>query len=124
MSKGSCYGIPKIMYPERSNSQVQHAKNICKGSTPLAISACPVRDECLAYALEHNEKFGVWGGTSERERRRLQRQRRSGVTTESKAMHITTQRVVITQDQEALLRRGKKLSGHEEDDPQAHRKAG
>ena len=36
---------------------------------------CPVRAECLDYALETNQEFGVWGGTSERERRRLKRQR-------------------------------------------------
>jgi WhiB family redox-sensing transcriptional regulator len=33
---------------------------------------CPVRVECLNYALEHNEKFGVWGGTTELERRQIE----------------------------------------------------
>ncbi|MBA3652865.1 MAG: WhiB family transcriptional regulator [Actinobacteria bacterium] len=36
---------------------------------------CPVRDECLAFALEGGEKFGVWGGVSERDRRHLRRHR-------------------------------------------------
>jgi WhiB family transcriptional regulator, redox-sensing transcriptional regulator len=48
-----------------------------KGSSPRAAKAvcatCPVIDECLSYALEHNERFGIWGGTSERERRALRR---------------------------------------------------
>lgn len=43
------------------------AKQVC--------SACPVRDECLAYALDNREHFGIWGGTSERERKKLNRQR-------------------------------------------------
>jgi WhiB family redox-sensing transcriptional regulator len=41
------------------------AKRICSG--------CEVRAECLEYALAHDERFGIWGGLSERERRRLRR---------------------------------------------------
>ena len=36
---------------------------------------CVVREDCLEYALANGEKFGIWGGLSERERRRLRRQR-------------------------------------------------
>jgi WhiB family transcriptional regulator, redox-sensing transcriptional regulator len=35
---------------------------------------CEVRAECLEYALENDERFGIWGGLSERERRRIKRQ--------------------------------------------------
>jgi WhiB family redox-sensing transcriptional regulator len=35
--------------------------------------SCDVRSECLEYALAHDERFGIWGGLSERERRRLKR---------------------------------------------------
>lgn len=49
-------------FPEKGGS-VREPKKICR--------ACPVRLECLDYALEHDERFGVWGGLSERERRRL-----------------------------------------------------
>lgn len=56
---------PEEFYPERGgNAKVP--KRIC--------SACPVRDECLAYALATDERFGIWGGLSERERRNLQKQ--------------------------------------------------
>jgi WhiB family redox-sensing transcriptional regulator len=40
---------------------------VCRG--------CEVREQCLEYALINGEKFGIWGGLSERERRRIRRQR-------------------------------------------------
>lgn len=39
-------------------------------------SVCPVREPCLEFAITHGEHHGVWGGQTERERRRLVRQRR------------------------------------------------
>ena len=56
---------PEAFFPEKGGSTRQ-AKRICR--------ACGVRDECLEFALEHDERFGIWGGLSERERRRLKRQ--------------------------------------------------
>ncbi len=53
---------PEAFFPEKGGS-TRDAKRICR--------ACPVRDECLEFALEHDERFGIWGGLSERERRRL-----------------------------------------------------
>lgn len=55
---------PETFFPEKGGS-TREAKKIC--------ALCPVTDECLAYALEHDERFGIWGGLSERERRRLKR---------------------------------------------------
>lgn len=55
---------PEAFFPEKGGS-TREAKKICLG--------CEVRDECLEYALEHDERFGIWGGLSERERRRLKR---------------------------------------------------
>jgi WhiB family redox-sensing transcriptional regulator len=55
---------PEAFFPEKGGS-VRAAKRVC--------GACDVRAECLEYALEHDERFGIWGGTSERERRRLKR---------------------------------------------------
>ena len=37
--------------------------------------ACTVKDACLEYAMANDERFGIWGGLSERERRRLRRAR-------------------------------------------------
>jgi WhiB family transcriptional regulator, redox-sensing transcriptional regulator len=55
---------PEAFFPEKGGS-TREAKRICTG--------CEVRGECLQYALEHDERFGIWGGLSERERRRLKR---------------------------------------------------
>ena len=55
---------PEAFFPEKGGS-TREAKKICQG--------CPVKDECLEYALAHDERFGIWGGMSERERRRLKR---------------------------------------------------
>ena len=55
---------PEAFFPEKGGS-TREAKRICLG--------CEVRDACLDYALANDERFGIWGGLSERERRRLKR---------------------------------------------------
>jgi WhiB family redox-sensing transcriptional regulator len=63
----NCLGVdPDLFFPERGAS-TREAKEVCRG--------CIVRGQCLEYALVHSEKFGIWGGMSERERRRIRRQR-------------------------------------------------
>jgi len=57
---------PEAFFPEKGGS-TREAKRVCR--------SCEVRAECLEYALEHDERFGIWGGMSERERRRLKRDR-------------------------------------------------
>ena len=57
---------PEIFFPERGGSS-KAARMVCKG--------CPVQGICLEYALNNKEQFGIWGGTSERERRRLRKDR-------------------------------------------------
>ena len=57
---------PDLFFPERGAS-TKEAKQVCQG--------CVVREDCLEYALANGEKFGIWGGLSERERRRIRRQR-------------------------------------------------
>lgn len=56
---------PDAFFPEKGGS-TREAKKVCRG--------CEVRAECLEYALERDERFGIWGGLSERERRRLKRE--------------------------------------------------
>ncbi len=55
-----------LFFPERGAS-TRKAKAIC--------NACEVKLECLEFALVESEKFGIWGGMSERERRRVRRER-------------------------------------------------
>ena len=55
---------PEAFFPEKGGS-TREAKAVCQ--------SCSVREECLEYALAHDERFGIWGGLSERERRRLRR---------------------------------------------------
>jgi len=57
------------------NGQVQEAKAVCLGTHPDHPGPCPVLDQCLDYALASGEKWGVWGGCSERERRKIKRDR-------------------------------------------------
>jgi WhiB family transcriptional regulator, redox-sensing transcriptional regulator len=59
---------PEAFFPEKGGS-TRDAKLVCR--------SCEVRAECLEYALANDERFGIWGGLSERERRRLRAQRRT-----------------------------------------------
>jgi WhiB family redox-sensing transcriptional regulator len=55
---------PEAFFPEKGGS-TRDAKKIC--------ASCEVRSECLEYALHNDERFGIWGGLSERERRKLRK---------------------------------------------------
>lgn len=69
MKFGACAQTdPEAFFPEKGES-TRDAKRVCAG--------CDVRARCLAYALERNERFGVWGGMSERARRTLRSERRA-----------------------------------------------
>ncbi len=70
---GACYGNAEteIFYPDTSDEKdprVIKAKAAC--------GSCAVSATCLEYSLTHREKYGIWGGLTERERRRILRQRR------------------------------------------------
>ena len=55
---------PEAFFPEKGGS-TREAKRVCL--------SCDVRGDCLEYALANDERFGIWGGLSERERRRLKK---------------------------------------------------
>ena len=67
--QGACKGVTEhsIFFPNTTEEgwQAKQAKAIaiCRG--------CPVKEECLNHALQNDEHFGVWGGTTERGRRRI-----------------------------------------------------
>ena len=69
-AKAACRGLePTIFYPDPDvDEDALPAKAVC--------AECQVRESCLEYALGFREKDGVWGGCTERERRRIIRQRR------------------------------------------------
>jgi len=63
----NCKGAnANLFFPERGAS-TRTAKGICR--------ECQVRGACLEFAITTGEKFGIWGGLSERERRRIRRER-------------------------------------------------
>lgn len=65
--RANCTGVdPELFFPQRGGS-TKEAKEVCRG--------CVVREECLEYAISYGERFGIWGGMSERERRRVRRSR-------------------------------------------------
>jgi len=66
-SRANCMGVdPELFFPERGSS-TREAKEVCRG--------CVVQQDCLEFAIANGEKFGIWGGMSERERRRVRRSR-------------------------------------------------
>jgi WhiB family transcriptional regulator, redox-sensing transcriptional regulator len=72
MQRAKCRGMnPAVFFPT-DGAGFEAARRVCL--------ECPVRTECLEYALEHRIDQGAWGGTSERERRRIMRRRRALVT--------------------------------------------
>ncbi len=68
MDLGRCKDMPPTTFFPSDGVGVIAAQKIC--------ATCPVAEQCLRYALEENIEHGVWGGKSERERRRLKRGRR------------------------------------------------
>jgi WhiB family redox-sensing transcriptional regulator len=63
MAQGNCADQPPSLFFPSDGVGVEHAKRIC--------ADCPVRSQCLEYAIENRIDHGVWGGTSERQRRRI-----------------------------------------------------
>lgn len=61
----ACAEHPTVTFFPTRGEDIRPALAVCAG--------CLVRSECLAHALEHDEHHGIWGGTSERQRRRLRR---------------------------------------------------
>jgi WhiB family transcriptional regulator, redox-sensing transcriptional regulator len=70
MAAGKCSDVPPSVFFPSDGVGVDVARKVC--------FECPVRELCLEYALLNRIDHGVWGGTSERERRRILRQRRLG----------------------------------------------
>ena len=70
MQRGLCREIPPAVFFPSDGVGVEAARRICAN--------CPVKEPCLEYALAFRIDHGVWGGSSERERRRILKRRRVG----------------------------------------------
>jgi WhiB family redox-sensing transcriptional regulator len=68
MNQGRCRGGSSDDFFPTDGLGVEAAQHVCNG--------CPVKLECLEYALSNRIEHGIWGGASERERRRILRKRR------------------------------------------------
>ena len=68
--RGACRGLdPEIFYAgSEEDAGVERAKQVC--------NTCVVQQQCLEFALANRESEGIWGGATEKERRRIRRQRR------------------------------------------------
>ncbi|MEE9415046.1 MAG: WhiB family transcriptional regulator [Acidimicrobiales bacterium] len=67
--QAACRGVdPEVFFPDDDGEESKLAKKVC--------GSCDVQDLCLSYAIRNKEKGGVWGGATERERRRIIRQNR------------------------------------------------
>jgi WhiB family redox-sensing transcriptional regulator len=62
-TEASCRGVDAELFFPATDEEAGAARSICE--------TCPVRMACLAFALDRNERFGVWGGMTEKERSRL-----------------------------------------------------
>ena len=71
MADGNCRAHPPATFFPSDGVGVDRARKIC--------ASCPALDTCLEYALDNRIDHGVWGGTSERERRRILKRRRLAV---------------------------------------------
>ena len=68
-ARAACSGYPNTLFfpvsDDADDANVERAMAVC--------AVCPVIEDCLEYALETNQRAGIWGGTSERERKSLRR---------------------------------------------------
>ena len=72
MKDGHCRHYPPAAFFPSDGVGVDVARQIC--------GECPVKSDCLEYALDNRIDHGVWGGCSERERRRILKRRRQDTT--------------------------------------------
>jgi len=64
--RAACFGVDSDIFFPISEEEAGPALTFC--------DSCRIKEECLAWALKNGERYGVWGGLTEQQRRRLQRQ--------------------------------------------------
>lgn len=78
---------PDIFFPDKGGS-TKEAKATCR--------VCDWQRDCAAYALTHDERFGIWGGMSERDRRRIRKE--FGIVPAAVPVSFTTALTATTDD--------------------------
>jgi WhiB family redox-sensing transcriptional regulator len=71
---------PALFYPEQGDT-ADEPKRVCRD--------CPVQIDCLEHALRYNEKIGVWGGCSERDRRKIIKSRAAAARRERERSNLS-----------------------------------
>jgi WhiB family redox-sensing transcriptional regulator len=64
---------PEAWFPEKGGKNAA-AKAVCDG-IPAVRPPCPVREKCLKYALDNDERWGIWAGTTQKDRQRMRSER-------------------------------------------------
>lgn len=95
----ACLDMDSDVFFATDDAGVDVAKAVC--------ARCPVVDECLAWALAHGEDQGVWGGTSERERRLLLAERGRPCVECGTSFRPTRERLLVCSDDCARVRRSR-----------------
>ena len=93
MTDGNCSGVPgadAVFFPDvpaggSGAREYARAKALCKD--------CPVRTHCLSYAIAHKIPYGVWGGTTQAERRRIPKERRRAIRRAWRQLYPVTNRI-------------------------------
>ncbi len=73
-NSAACRGVDTTLFFPGQGEPVGEAQDVC--------ALCDVRVECVEFALESRQRFGIWGGTTERERRRLRAESRASAATQ------------------------------------------
>ena len=76
-NKSTCSGLDTAIFFPPTDAEAGPAKKVC--------DTCPVRDQCLEWALATRQEDGIWGGLTDNERRRLRRRRRDAARREAAA---------------------------------------
>ena len=84
MAQAKCREVAPEMFFPSDGAGVVHAQRVC--------ATCEVAEACLEYALEHQLEHGVWGGKSERERRRLLKARRAHASVQLRSRWLPSYR--------------------------------
>ena len=85
----ACAGSGDLFFPEKGRTdQAEAARQVCAG--------CPVRRQCLGFALENEERHGVWGGLTERERRKVKAGAARALRRCQKGLHVMSRDNITT----------------------------